>query len=85
MSELFITLGGAVPAYKQVLDQLRLLMQTGELTAGQTLPGAPWQLILVFTTTPSLRHTERLRRKAYWFSHTVAEPRLFQFLHRQRL
>ncbi len=34
-----ITLGGAVPAYKQILDQLRLLIQTGELTGGQTLPG----------------------------------------------
>lgn len=39
VSELSITLGGAVPAYKQVLDQLRLLIQTGELAAGQTLPG----------------------------------------------
>lgn len=39
VSELSITLGDAVPAYKQVLDQLRLLIQTGELAAGQTLPG----------------------------------------------
>ena len=38
-SVLTITLGGAIPAYKQVLDQLRLLIQTGELPAGQTLPG----------------------------------------------
>ena len=41
MSEpvLTITLGGTVPAYKQILDQLRLLIQTGELSGGQTLPG----------------------------------------------
>lgn len=36
---LTITLGDSVPAYKQVLDQLRLLIQTGELSAGQMLPG----------------------------------------------
>lgn len=41
MSEpvLTVTLGGTVPAYRQVLDQLRLLIQTGELAAGQPLPG----------------------------------------------
>lgn len=41
MSEpvLTITLGGGAPAYKQVLDQLRLLIQTDELSSGQTLPG----------------------------------------------
>ena len=36
---LTITLGSTVPAYKQVLDQLRLLVQTEELSGGQTLPG----------------------------------------------
>lgn len=34
-----IHLGGPVPAYKQVLDQLRLLIQTGRLLPGETLPG----------------------------------------------
>ncbi len=36
---LTVTLGSAVPAYKQVLDQLRLLVQTGQLHPGETLPG----------------------------------------------
>lgn len=36
---LTITLGDAVPVYRQVLDQVRLLIQTGELSGGQTLPG----------------------------------------------
>lgn len=36
---LTLTLGGGVPAYKQVLDQLRLLIQTGALPPGQALPG----------------------------------------------
>lgn len=34
-----VTLSGDVPAYRQVFDQLRLLIQTGELSAGDVLPG----------------------------------------------
>ena len=34
-----ISLSSATPAYKQVLDQLRLLIQTGKLLPGETLPG----------------------------------------------
>ena len=36
---LTINLGSPTPAYRQVVDQLRLLVQTGQLAPGHPLPG----------------------------------------------
>ena len=36
---LTLNLGSSTPAYRQVVDQLRLLIQTGQLSHGHPLPG----------------------------------------------